>query len=58
MKSVNIADFQLTLRNFISNYDLPEEVKRLALKEIYDEQKQKAEAEILSEATEREMKDE
>lgn len=54
MTSVSIADFSLTLRNFISDYDLPEEAKRLALKEIYDEQNLKAKQEISRQAHERE----
>lgn len=57
MNSVSIADFLLTLRNYISQYDLPEEAKRLALKEIYDEQNLKAKQEIALQAREREEKE-
>ena len=56
MNSIDVKDFQLTLTNFISKYDLPWEVKRLALKEVYDETVQKANAEVLTEAGNRENK--
>ena len=53
MDSIKVRDFTATLENFINNYDLPAEVKRLALFEIYANVKAKADAELYQEAAER-----
>lgn len=54
MKSIEIKDFDFTLRKFINDYDLPAEVKRLVLKEIYGDISAMANEECLKEAQERE----
>lgn len=54
MDSIKVADFSNTITNFIQDYDLPYEVKRLALKEIYEETQKRAQVEILEQAKQRE----
>lgn len=54
IKSINIADFRLTLRNYILNQPFPMELKRMVLKEIYDEVNLNANKEMLLQAQERE----
>ena len=56
MKSINVADFTNTIRKFINEYDLPCEVKRLAVNEVYTELAKVACDEIYSQALERESK--
>lgn len=58
MTSISVADFRQTIIKFVDSYDLPLEVKRMALKEVYDITKVKADAEIYQQAAERENKHE
>ena len=54
MDSIKVADFSNTITNFIQDYDLPYEAKRLALKEVYEDVQKRAQAEILEQARQRE----
>lgn len=54
MNSIKVADFSNTIENFIQGYDLPYEVKRLALKEILERVSKIAQSEILEQARQRE----
>lgn len=56
MTSIEVKDFQFTIMNFIKDYKLPAEVKRLALKEIYEEVAEMAHNEMYAQAAEREAK--
>lgn len=51
--NLKIREFELTLESYINNYDLPEEVKRLAIKEIYEKISAKANNSMASEIEER-----
>lgn len=57
MKSIDVKDFIFTIHNFIEKTDMPLEVKRMALKEIYDDISIKAQNECIEQAQERENKD-
>lgn len=57
MDSIQVKDFEVTILNFVSGYDLPMEVKRLALKEIYDQVSTLANTEMLEQAKSREEKE-
>lgn len=54
MNSIKVKDFEFTLTKFIKDYDLPMEVKRLVLKEIYDDINEEATKECIDQAKERE----
>lgn len=53
-KSIDIADFKLSISNFVNASALPTELKRLVLKEIHDEVALKAKNEMIAQAEERE----
>lgn len=53
MSSIKVRDFSMTIENYIDTFDLPMEVKRLALLEVYQKTKEKADKEIYKEALER-----
>ena len=53
MSSIKVRDFSMTIENYIDTFDLPMEVKRLALLEVYQKTKEKADSEIYKEALER-----
>lgn len=53
MSSIKVRDFSMTIENYIDTFDLPMEVKRLALLEVYQKTKEKAQSEIYKEALER-----
>lgn len=54
MKSIDVKDFDFTLRKFIEGYDLPVEVKRLVIKDIYNDITVQANDECMVQAKERE----
>lgn len=56
MNSLTVKDFEHTLQKFIDEYELPYEVKRLVLSDIYNDICVKAHNELIMEATEREAK--
>jgi len=58
MNSIEIKDFEVTLQKFIKEYDLPSEVKRLVIKEIYDQLVIESNNEMIQQAKERESKSE
>ena len=51
--NLKIREFKLTLENYIAGIDLPPEVKRIVMKEIYDEAAVKANDAISAEFKER-----
>lgn len=53
MSSIKVRDFAMTVENYVDTFDLPMEVKRLALMEVYQNIKEKAESEIYKEALQR-----
>ena len=53
MSSIKVRDFSMTIENYIDTFNLPMEVKRLALLEVYQNTKAKAESEMYKEALER-----
>lgn len=57
MNSITVMSFSNSIKEYVNNTPLPAEVKRLALKEIYDEVKAQALNEALAEAKEMEEKD-
>ena len=57
MKSIDVKDFEVTILNFVNGYDLPMEVKRLALKEIYEQVNASANVEMAEQIKEREVKE-
>lgn len=56
--NLRIREFELTLENYISGSSLPPEVKRMALKEIYESAERAATEAIAAEIKEREEKEE
>lgn len=52
--NLKIIEFEITLKNYINSVDLPQEVKRLAMKEIYEEISASADAAVSAELDERE----
>lgn len=56
MNSADVKSFQYAIMNYIKETKLPLEVKRLALKEIYDELLTDANTEIARQLKEREEK--
>ena len=57
MNSIEVKDFEVTLTRFIDEYNLPWEVKRLVIADIFNQATQKANSEILQQAQERESKE-
>ena len=57
MKSVDVKDFQYALETFIAKNELPLECKRVILKQIYDDIKAKADAEVFQQLQEREAEE-
>lgn len=55
-KSIDIKDFEVTLRNFIDGYDLAWEIKSLVLERLLNESTKRSNDEILQQAQERENK--
>lgn len=55
--NLKIREFKITLSNYINEIDLPEEVKRMVLKEIYAEIEKKANDAILLELNKRESQE-
>ena len=53
MKSLDIIDFELSIKKFVQDYDLPAEVKRMVIKNIYEEVTNLAQQEVLQQAQER-----
>jgi len=53
VKNIEIREFKLTVRKYIDANRLPSEVKRMVLKEIYEEEEQKANNEMIFEIKER-----
>lgn len=54
MNNLKIVSFRENLKTFIKNYDLPSEVKRMVIAEIYAETERSALEDTLKEAEERE----
>lgn len=52
--NLSIYSFRNSLREYINNYDLPSEVKRLVVGELYKEIEKSAIEETVKEAEERE----
>lgn len=52
--NLKIREFKITLENYISTTDLPPEVKRIVLKEIYDGIDREANLAVSAELKERE----
>ena len=57
MTSIQVKDFEATLVRFIEEYELPWEVKRLIVEDIYRDVTNRANNEILEQAQERESKE-
>lgn len=55
--NLKIREMTVTLRNYIDGVDLPPEVKRIALKEIYNDISAEAEQAVASEIEERDAKE-
>ena len=55
-KSIDIEDFEVTLRNFIDGYDLAWKIKALVLERLLNESTKQSGVEILEQAQERENK--
>lgn len=53
MKNIEIREFKLNLENYINNNSLPLEVKRMVLKEIYEDIEQKSNLAMMEEIKER-----
>ena len=53
MTSIEIKDFEATLRNFINDYELPAEVKRYVLKDILLDVTRASQEEMIAQAQER-----
>lgn len=51
--NLKIREFKITLENYIKSSDLPPEVKRMALKEIYQNASEEADSAVREELTER-----
>ena len=57
MTSFDIICFKQTIKNYISEQNLPKEVTRMVLKEIYEESIKDAADEIMKEASQKEEED-
>jgi len=57
VKSIDVREFKLTISNFVNNSELPDEIKRMILREIYEEAEQKANLTIMEEIRERDRSD-
>jgi len=55
--SIDIKDFEVTLRNFINGYDLAWEIKGLVLERLLNEAVKNSNDEILQQAKERESEE-
>lgn len=55
--NLKIREFKLTLENYIVGNDLPPEVKRMALKELYESVERSANEAIAAEIKERDEKE-
>ena len=55
-KSIDIEDFEVTLRNFIDGYDLAWKIKALVLERLLNESTKQSNDEIMQQAQERENK--
>lgn len=55
-KSIDIEDFEVTLRNFIDGYDLAWKIKALVLERLLNESTKQSNGEIMQQAQERENK--
>lgn len=53
MKNIEIREFKLTLKKYIDNNGLPIEIKRMVLKEVYEEVEQKTNVVMMEEIKER-----
>lgn len=56
MNSAEVKDFQYAIQTFIESNTLPLEVKRLVIREIYEDLLKKADQEIYNQLLEREEK--
>ena len=56
-KSIDIEDFEVTLRNFINGYDLAWKTKALVLERLLNESTKLSNDEILQQAKERESEE-
>lgn len=56
-KSIDIEDFEVTLRNFIDGYDLAWKIKALVLERLLNEAVKRSDDEILQQAKERDAKE-
>lgn len=54
---LEIREFSVTLKNFVSNSKIPMEVKRIILSDILREIEEKTNAEIVTQFAERESKE-
>ncbi len=52
MESIQVRKFQMALQAYIGEYDLPAEVKRLVIKEIYEQVSLEAAQEIARQQSE------
>ena len=55
--NLKIREFVATINKYIDSVDFPAEVKRMALKEIYDETAKKADEAVMAEIAERDVKE-
>lgn len=53
MKSIDIVDFELSVKTLINDYDLPTELKRRVVKDIYTELTMLAQREVMQQSQER-----
>lgn len=53
MSNLEVKAFSNTITHFVDSYDLPDEVKRMALQEILTKQEQKALNALVAEVEER-----
>lgn len=58
MKNIEIREFKLTLKKYIDNNRLPIEIKRMVLKEVYEEVEQKTNEMMMLEIKERDGQEE
>lgn len=56
--NLKIREFKVTLENYINNMDLPPEIKRMVLKEIYESVERVANEAIAAEIKERDEREE
>lgn len=54
MTSLEVITFKKTIEDYVKSVDMPMEVKRLVIKEIYEDVHKKALEEVMSEISERE----